>query len=71
MSVRTAIKTLLLKEYMTLTELAKEASLKLNKTITTDSLSKKLQNETMKYNEAEFLIETIGYRINFEKIKHD
>lgn len=32
------------------------------------SLSRKLQNETMKYNEAEMLIGCIGYKIKFEKV---
>ncbi len=68
MSVRTSIKTLLLQENMTLTELAKIISQTTGKQYTVDSLSRKLQNETMKYNEAEMLIHTIGYNIKFEKI---
>ena len=68
MSVRESIKLLLIKENMTLTELAKEVSEKTNKKVTVDGLSKKLQKETMKYNEAEFLVETLGYKIKFEKI---
>lgn len=67
MSVRTSIKTLLLKENMTLTELAKMVSEATQKPYTVDSLSRKLQNETMKYNEAEMLIQTLGYHIKFEK----
>lgn len=70
MSVREHMKMLLVKEYTTLTELAKLASEISNKTITVDSLSKKLQKETMKFNEAEFLAEVLGYRIKFEKIKN-
>ena len=67
MSVRTSIRTLLLKENLTLTELAKMASESTNKSYTVDSLSRKLQNETMKYNEAEMLINILGYNIKFEK----
>ncbi len=68
MSVRTSIKTLLLQENMTLTELAKLATQTTGKQYTVDSLSRKLQNETMKYNEAEMLIGCIGYKIDFKRI---
>ena len=68
MSVRTTIKTLLLQENMTLTELAKIVSQTTGKQYTVDSLSRKLQNETMKYNEAEMLIKNMGYTIKFEKL---
>ncbi len=68
MSVRTSIKTLLLQENMTLTELAKLATQITGKQYTVDSLSRKLQNETMKYNEAEMLIGCIGYKIDFKRI---
>lgn len=67
MSVRTSIKTLLLQENMTLTELAKIVSDTKGIKYTVDSLSRKLQNETMKYNEAEMLVNAIGYNIKFEK----
>lgn len=67
MSVRTSIKTLLLQENMTLTELARTASEATGRQYTVDSLSRKLQNETMKYNEAEMLIKALGYNIKFEK----
>ena len=69
MSVRESIKMLLVKERMTLTDLIKEASLVSDKKITVDGISKKLQKETMKFNEAEFLAHVLGYRINFEKIE--
>jgi hypothetical protein len=69
MSVREHIKMLLVKEYMTLTDLAKLASEVSNKTITLDSISRKLQKETMKFNEAEFLAKVMGYKIKFEKIE--
>lgn len=67
MSVRETIKTLLLKEHMTLTELAEMFSKQTNKPYTVDGLSRKLQNETMKYNEAEKLINLIGYDIKLVK----
>ena len=68
MSVRTSIKTLLLQENMTLTELAKIVSETQGIKYTVDGLSRKLQNETMKYNEAEMLIKAIGYNIKFARI---
>lgn len=68
MSVRESIKMLLVKECITLTDLAKKASNAANRKITVDSLSKKLQKETMQFNEAEFLAQILGYKINFEKI---
>jgi len=69
MSVRTSIRTLLLQENMTLTELAKIVTAEKGIPYTVDSLSRKLQNETMKYNEAEMLIELLGYKLKFEKVK--
>lgn len=69
MSVRESIKMLLVKERLSLTDLAHEASLASNKKITVDSISKKLQKETMKFNEAEFLAQIMGYKIKFEKIE--
>ena len=68
MSVRTGIKTLLVQENMTLTELAKIISDTKGIKYTVDSLSRKLKNEKMKYNEAEMFVNAIGYNIKFEKI---
>ncbi|MDD3436220.1 MAG: hypothetical protein PHC64_03600 [Candidatus Gastranaerophilales bacterium] len=68
MSVREFMKMLLVKECMTLTELAKQASKVSKKKITVDSISRKLQKETMKFNEAEFLAGILGYKINFERM---
>ncbi len=53
---------------MTLTELARIVPQTTGKQYTVDSLSRKLQNETMKYNEAEMLINNMGYTIKFEKL---
>ena len=67
MSVRETIKTLLLKENMTLTELAELVNTELGKPYTIDGLSRKLQRQTMKYNEAEMLINLLGYDIKLIK----
>lgn len=67
MSVREDLKILLVKEKMTLTELAKEAQKVSGKKFTVHSLSQKLVNNSMKYDELKFLAEILGYRIRFEK----
>ena len=67
MSVRETIKMLLVKENMTLTELAGLVNSELGKPYTIDGLSRKLQRQTMKYNEAEMLINLLGYDINLVK----
>lgn len=67
MSVREDIKMLLAKENVTMTELAKDASEKLGKKFTVNSLSQKLLRDSMKYSEVKQLVETLGYKIKFEK----
>lgn len=67
MSVRETIKMLLVKENMTLTELAALVKAELGIPYTVDGLSRKLQRQTMKYNEAEKLINLLGYDIKLIK----
>lgn len=67
MSVRETIKMLLVKENMTLTELAELVKTELGIPYTIDGLSRKLQRQTMKYNEAEKLINLLGYDIKLVK----
>ena len=69
MGVREDLKILLVKEKMTLTELAREAERISGKQFTVHSLSQKLVNSSMKYDELKFLAEVLGYRIKFEKIE--
>lgn len=69
MSVREDLKILLVKEKMTLTELAKEAQEVSGRKYTVHTLSQKLVNSSMKYDELKFLAEVLGYRIKFEKIE--
>lgn len=68
MSVREDLKILLVKEQMTLTELAKEAENISGKKYTVYGLSQKLVNSSMKYDEMKFLAEVLGYDIKFEKM---
>ena len=67
MSIREEIKSLLAKENITLTELAKEISAKTNKKITVYSLSQKLLRDSMKHNEVKELLDFLGYKIKIEK----
>ncbi len=65
MSIREDIKSLLAKENITLTELAKEISTKTNKKITVYSLSQKLLRDSMKYNDVKEILDCLGYEIEF------
>ena len=67
MSVREDLKILLLKEKMTITELAKLASEKSGRQYTIYGISQKLARNSMKYDEMKFLAGIMGYRIKFEK----
>lgn len=69
MSVSEDLKILLLKEKMTITELAALASQKSGKSYTVFGISQKLARSSMKYDELKFLAEVLGYRINFEKVE--
>lgn len=71
MSVREDLKILLVKEQMTLTELAREATAISGKNVTVHSLSQKLVNSSMKYDELKFLAGILGYRIKFEKVDNE
>jgi hypothetical protein len=67
MTIKKQIKILLTEEDLTLKDLAGKLSLKVNKKVTADGLSKKLRNNTIKYAEAEQLIDCLGYKIKIEK----
>ena len=69
MSVSEDLKILLVREKMTITELAKLATENSNKTYTVFGISQKLARSSMKYDEMKFLVGLLGYRINFEKIE--
>ena len=71
MSVREDLKILLVKEKMTLTELAIEAQRVPGKKYTVHTLSQKLVKSSMKYDELKFLAEVLGYRIKFEKVEQE
>lgn len=69
MGVREDLKILLIKEKMTLTELACLASEKTGRDYTVQGISQKLMRSSMKYDEMILLAEILGYKIKFEKIE--
>ncbi len=62
------LRILLVKENLTITELAKMAQEKSGKKYTVYGISQKLVRNSMRYDELKFLAEVLGYRIRFEKI---
>lgn len=70
MGVNEDLKTLLLKEKLTITELAKMASKKSGREYTVYGISQKLLRGSMKYEELKFLAGVLGYKIKFEKENH-
>ena len=68
MNARAQIKTLLLQEGMTITELAKRMSLKMSKKISRTSLSNKLGRNSLDYAELTAICEILGYELNFKKL---
>lgn len=67
MSIREDIKILLLKENMTLVDLARDLSLKFNKKITANSISQKLLRNTIQYEYVKDILDCLGYDIDFKK----
>ncbi len=67
MDARAQIKTLLLKEGMTITELAKKMSCKMKKNISRTGLSNKLGRNSIDYKEISVICEILGYEMKFKK----
>ncbi len=67
--IRTEIRTILAKEDITLSELARKTSEYTGKTWTLQGLSRKLIKGTLSYNEAALIANSIGYKIEFIKEK--
>lgn len=67
MTIREDIKSLLAKENITLTEIAKEISTKSNKKVTVYGLSQKLLRDSVKYNEVREILDCLGYTLKIEK----
>lgn len=67
MNARDDIKLLLLKNHMTITELASKMSIFLNKKMSQSGLSQKLTNGTLRYDELSAICEILGYDLEFKK----
>lgn len=67
MMIREDIKIILLKEKLTLVDLARMLSLKSGKKITSDSISQKLRKNTIKFEEVKEILDCLDYDINFQK----
>ncbi len=69
MGINEDFRILLLKEALTIKELAKRASKISGKRINPDSISAKLLRGTMKYDEAKFYADILGYDLGFTRRK--
>ena len=69
MGINEDFRILLLKEALTIKELAKRASKISGKRINPDSICAKLLGGTMKYDEAKFYADILGYDLGFTRRK--
>ena len=69
MTVKEDIKSLLAKESYTITDMAKKLTDKTGKKYTVKTLSQKLVNGTLRYEEYKHIIEVLGYQIQLIKTK--
>ncbi|HIU85945.1 TPA: hypothetical protein IAD52_03125 [Candidatus Spyradomonas excrementavium] len=67
MSAQEDIRILLFREHMTITALAEKMSAVLDKKVSRSSLSQKLINGTLRYNELEAICQVLGYTIEYKK----
>lgn len=68
MSSRERVKMLLVKENMTLKELAARLSRKINKEMPLQTLSGKLSRNSLKLQEFEYILEILGYEMEIKKV---
>ncbi len=68
LTAREQVKFLLLKEKMTVTELAKEMTAHTGKHWSRQALSSKLSRGTLRYDEITAIAEILGYEIDFKKV---
>ena len=69
MTVKEDIKSLLAAESWTITKMAKEMSEKTGKKYSIKTLSQKLTNGTLRYDEYKNIIAILGYEIKLERKK--
>lgn len=68
MTVKEDIKSILAKESWTITKMAQEMTSRTGKKYTIKTLSQKLTNGTLKYEEYKMIIEILGYKIKLERM---
>ena len=68
MIARKQVKILLVKENMSLTELAQKMTKFTGKKYTQQGLSNKLSRNTLRYSEIYIIAQILGYKIKFEKL---
>ena len=68
MSVKEDIKSLLARESWTITKMAEEMSVQTGKKYSVKTLSQKLTNGTLRYDEYKIIIRILGYQIKLERI---
>lgn len=67
MSVKNDIKSIIVKEGFTITQVAQTLNEKNNTEYTMQNLAKKINNETIRYSEVLQLAEILGYKIEWIK----
>lgn len=67
MTTREDIKSLLAQESCTITQMAEKMTQKTGKKYTVKSISQKLTNNTLKYEEFKIITEILGYKIKIKK----
>ncbi len=70
LTAREQVKFLLMREKMTITELAAEMVRQTGKKYTRQSISSKLYKGTLRYDEITAIAEILGYEIDFKKIPY-
>ena len=69
MGAQEYIKILLIKEGMTITDLAEKISVKLNKKLSRSGLSNKLRKNTLRFDELMAICDILNYELTFTKNK--
>lgn len=68
MSIYEEIKYLLAKEKVTLTSISKTLQQQNHEKLTLSNLSRKIKNQTIKFEEVREIANILGYQIKFEKM---
>jgi hypothetical protein len=68
MNARDDIKLLLLKNHITMTEMAKRMSEHLGRKMSRSVFSQKLTNGTLRYDELTAICQILGYELEYKKI---